>query len=214
MFGPVVTRRGFAALALSAVLVGTVGMTVGTARAADISGEARGFVGKMAQQAIDTISNSALGEADRLSKFRDLLTEGFDVPAIARFTLGRYWRVATDAQKAEFLTVFEQLIIDTYSTRFKEYKGEKLTILDSRNEDSDHATVQTQIVDPAGGRQPVRIEWRVLKSSGQLKIVDVLVEGVSMSVTQQQEFASAIQRNGGDVGLFITQLKDRVGKPW
>ncbi len=213
MLGPVVTRRGFAALAVSAVLVGGFGLAATPAHAADISGEARGFVEKMAQQAIDTISNPALGEAERLSKFRALLTEGFDVPAIARFTLGRYWRVATDAQKAEFLTVFEQLIIDTYSTRFKEYKGEKLTILGSRNEDSDHATVQTQIVDPAGGSQPVKIEWRVLKPGGQLKIVDVLVEGVSMSVTQQQEFASAIQRNGGDVGQFIAQLKEKVGKP-
>ncbi len=61
-----------------------------------------------------------------------------------------------------------------------------------------------------GGAQPLKIDWRVLKPQGSLKIVDVIIEGVSMSLTQQQEFGAVIQRNGGQLESLLATMRARV----
>ena len=59
------------------------------------------------------------------------------------------------------------------------------------------------MITSQGQGQPIRVDWRVRRG----KVIDVIVEGVSMSVTQRSEFASIIQRNGGKVSALINHLK-------
>lgn len=200
------SRRHALGLAFAASVAGLLPKL---AFAADISGESKAFVENMGRECIAAITNQAIPEADRRAKFRELLLAGFDVPAIGRFVLGRYWRVATDAQKQEFLKLFEAMILKTYADRFRDYAGEQFNVIGSRSEGDDHAMVQSRIIRPAG--EPINIEWRVLKPKGQLKIVDVIVEGVSMSSTQQEDYASGIQRGGGDLEPFLAELRQRYG---
>jgi len=195
------SRRAFGALSAAVAMAAAL-----PARAADISGPAAGFVQSLGEKALSTINDSSLGDADRKARFRKLFLDGFDVPAIGRFVLGKYWRVATDDEKAEFLRLFEDMVIRTYSARFKDFGGVNFKVSTSRSEGEDHAMVASQIIFP-DGKPPVKIDWRVLSPKGQLKIVDVLVEGVSMSVTQQEEFSSLIQRQGGQVGGLIQHLR-------
>lgn len=176
----------------------------------DISADAKGFVDKLGRDCIAAISDQSIPEEARRAKFKELLLDGFDVPAIGRFVLGRYWRTATDEQKQEFLKLFEAMILTTYADRFRNYGGEIFKVNTARSEGDNHSIVQSQIIRPSGG-EPIGIEWRVLKPKGSLKIVDVIVEGVSMSVTQQQEYASVIQRNGGSLDPFLADLRQRYG---
>lgn len=196
-----ISRRAFGTLGAAAFLAAAL-----PANAADISGAAAGFVQSLGERALSTINDASLGDADRKVRFRKLFLDGFDVPAIGRFVLGKYWRVATDDEKSEFLRLFEEMVIRTYSARFKDFGGVNFKVNTSRAEGEDHAMVASQIVFP-DGKPPVRIDWRVLSPKGQLKIVDVLVEGVSMSVTQQEEFSSLIQRQGGQVSGLIQHLR-------
>jgi phospholipid transport system substrate-binding protein len=196
--------------ALAVALLACAAQT-GSSHAADITGEARAFVGSLGEQAIATAANKVTPADEREQRFKALFLEGFDVPTIGRFVLGSYWRQASEEQKTEFLALFEAMVIKTYSARFSEYAGETFTVSGARNEGDDHAVVQTQIVRPTGGA-PIFIDWRILKPQGKLKIVDVIVEGVSMSVTQQQEFGSLIQRQGGQVSSLIDVLRQRYGK--
>ncbi len=68
----------------------------------------------------------------RVARFRQLFSADFDVPGIARFVLGRYWRVATPAQQQEFLKLFTDYIALAYSNRLAEYSGETLRVTGSR----------------------------------------------------------------------------------
>ena len=61
------------------------------------------------------------------------------------------------------------------------------------------------------GGEEVQVDWRVRNKGGSYKIVDVLVAGVSMSVTQRSDFASVIQRGGGNVDALIAELKNGRG---
>jgi phospholipid transport system substrate-binding protein len=178
------------------------------APAQELAKEAGVFVQALGDQAIKIITDKALSPTDREQKFHQMFVESFDVPAIGRFVLGRYWRTASDSQKAEFLKLFEDMIVKTYNNRFTEYKGEQFVVTNTRA-DGDSAMVTTNVTRP-GGNAPVKVDWRVLRPQGKLKIVDVVIEGVSMSVTQQQEFGSVIQRNGGQIDSLLASMRERI----
>jgi phospholipid transport system substrate-binding protein len=170
--------------------------------------EAAKFVQALGDQAIHIITDPQLTKADRASRFKTMFVDGFDVPAIGRFVLGRYWRTANDKQRAEFLTLFQDMIVATYTNRFSEYKGEQFQVTGSRA-DGDSVLVGTNVTQQKGG-PPVKVDWRVLGAPGKFKIVDVIIEGVSMSVTQQQEFGSVIQRNGGQIDGLLATMRERI----
>ena len=190
------------------LLVELVAAAPRPAPAQDLAKDAGTFVQSLGDQAIKVITDKGLSPVDREKKFHQIFVEHFDVPAIGRFVLGRYWRTASDAQKTEFLKLFEDMIVKTYNNRFTEYKGEQFVVTGSRG-DGDSAMVTTNVTRP-GNSQPVKVDWRVLKPQGQLKIVDVVIEGVSMSVTQQQEFGSVIQRNGGQIDSLLASMRERI----
>jgi phospholipid transport system substrate-binding protein len=203
-------RRAFL-VGLAALSMGFAGFAAVPAKAADsFTQEASSFVSSLGAEAISTITAPNLTEGERISRFRTLFVKGFDIPAIARFVLGRYWRTATPEQQQEFMRLFENMVVQTYAQRFKEYSGQQLRVTGAREEGDGRAIVASQILQPGGG-QPVRIDWRVAKSAGGDKIYDVIVEGVSMSVTEQQDFGSVIQRQGNGVDGLMAQLRDKYG---
>ena len=133
------------------------------------------------------------------------------MPGIARFVLGRYWKNATSEQQEEFVKLFEDYIALVYSSQLAAYSGETLKVTGSRA-DSEGAVVASEIIRPTGS-PPVKVEWRLTDQHGTYKIRDVAVDGISMAVTQRSEFASVIQRNGGQVQGLIAMLREKTGSP-
>jgi phospholipid transport system substrate-binding protein len=191
------------------VCVGMIGATLASSpsRAAD---DAAGFIDDLGKRAIQVLTSSE-ADADREQQFRALFDEGFDVPTISRFVLGPYWRSASDPQKDEFQKLFEAYIVHAYAVRFKDYSGQQMKILAARPEGDAAFLVQSQIAGPSGG-PPIKVDWRVGKSEHGFKITDVIVEGISMAVTERQEFASVIQRGGGQLEALLKVLRERSGQ--
>lgn len=175
---------------------------------ADVNLEgARNFVDSMAQRGIGFLSDETLTQAGQKEEFKDLLQDSFDIKTIARFSLGRYWRVASEAEKKEYLSLFEKMIIGVYSQRFGEYEGQKFEIRDVRQADETDFIVSSFVVPESGPE--IQIDWRVRYKEGRYKIIDVIVEGVSMAVTQRSDFASVIQRGGGSVKVLLDHLREK-----
>lgn len=139
-------------------------------------------------------------------EFKALVRQGFDLDLIGRFALGGAWRSASPEQQKEYQQLFATWVLDSYARRLGAYKGETFGILGSQSIADTDALVDTEIKRPDGA--PLKAGWRVREIGGQLKIIDVMVEGVSMALTQRQEFASVVQRQGLD-GL-IQELRTRV----
>jgi phospholipid transport system substrate-binding protein len=186
------------------VLAGALAPAIPAAAAADPAA----VVSNLGSRALEVLGKNA-PQSQRVARFRELLREDFDVPAISRFVLGRYWNVATEEQRAEFVKLFEEYIALAYSTRLAEYTGETFKVTGSRP-DADGAIVSSQILRPAGAA-PVKVDWRLIGRNGAYKISDVSVDGISMAVTQRSEFASVIQHNGGQVQGLITMLREKTG---
>ena len=168
--------------------------------------DARAFIAALGQQAIAALGPS-VSLAQRVERFRALFHNDFDVPGIGRFVLGRYWRVATPEEQQDFLQLFQEYIVRAYATRLGEYGGEPFRVTGSRP-NGPETIVASEIARPNSA--PIEVDWYVLQEGGHYKISDVYVGGVSMKVTQRDEFASVIARNGGRVGALLAQLRQKL----
>ncbi|GEO40220.1 phospholipid transport system substrate-binding protein [Skermanella aerolata] len=207
-------RRFILACAALLAFAGTVALP-SAGRADARSDAAAKFVQDLGARAIDVLVKPQLARDESMRRFRVLLNEGFDVPYISRFVLGPNWRTATQQQQQEYGTLFERLIVQVYADRFAQYSGknldvnETLKITGSRPEGDTDSIVNSQIIRPDA--PPVAVDWRIRTRDGKQKVIDVAVEGVSMSVTQRSEFSSVIQRGGGQIEALLDTLRQRVG---
>ena len=151
----------------------------------------------LGEQALSTLRQSGVSLSEREQEFGQILRNGFDLPLIARFVLGRYWRKANDDQRREYLDAFSDYVIKTYASRLGGFKGQSFAVTGTQiaGEKKD-VFVNTRIEQASG--PPIEAAWRVRETDGQYKIIDVVVQGVSMAVTQREEFASVTRQSGVD----------------
>ena len=209
--GVAVMRRFGAPIVAVLLAVATIAASA-QLRAAD---DAAGFISDLGQRTVQLLAAKA-PEKEREAKFRAIFEEGFDIPMISRFVLGGYWRTVSEAQRKDFTALFETYVIRAYAVRFNDYGGEQLKVTAARTEDEDNSMVQSVIARPSGA-PPIKVDWRVNRTAKGFKITDVVVEGVvvegvSMAVTQRQEFASVIQRNGGQIDALLKLLREKTGQ--
>jgi phospholipid transport system substrate-binding protein len=167
--------------------------------------DARTFVATLGEQAIQVLGPN-VPEVQRQARFRELFRDDFDLPGIGQFVLGRYWRVATPQEQQDFLGLFQEYLVRAYSARLGAYGGEPFRVTGVRP-NGDETVVTSEIVRANGNR--IAVDWYLI-GRGAYKITDVYVGGVSMKVTQRDEFASVIQRNGGRVEALIGQLRQKL----
>jgi phospholipid transport system substrate-binding protein len=169
--------------------------------------DAVAFMNKLWDRAVEVLNNKG-DPTVREARFRELFHSDFDCPGIARFVLGRYWRTASEEEQQEFVKLFEDYVVFVYTARLSNFGGEALKVRGSRS-DGDGVIVSTDVVSP-GTASPMRIDWRLVSENGAYKISDVIVEGVSMAVTQRSEFAAVVQRNGGQVRGLIAMMREKT----
>ena len=169
------------------------------------------FIRSLAQKAIGSLTDPDVLREERIDRFRALFSDSFAVRSIGKRALGRYWRKAGTEERMEYQKHFEQLMVVAYVDRFANYAGESLTIRESRIEDSAIATVFTEI-HRRGGKKPIRVDWVVGTNGTIFKIVDVKVEGISMTSTLRSEFSSIIRRRNGKVSGLIEELAKRTAQ--
>ncbi len=165
------------------------------------------FVQDLGDKAIAQLAGKQIPEAEERARFKALLTDYFDVNAIGKFTVGRaYWGSATPQQQQEFLSLYETQVTNAYAKRFEDYSGEQFKVTGQQKESEADTVVNSEISRP-NGAPPVPVQWRVRSENGSFKIADVIIAGISMAVTDRQQFAAVIERGGGTIQALIDALK-------
>lgn len=172
---------------------------------ADVGTGAENFINNMAKRGLDFLGDASMPHDQKKESFRKLLQDSFDLETIGRFVLGRYWKTATAQQRTEYQQLFRKMVADVYATRFGDYDGQKFETRGHRG-DGEKDTIVTSYIVPSNGPE-IQIDWRVRYKNGGYKVVDVIVEGVSMSVTQRSDFSAVIQRGGGDMQVLLAHLR-------
>lgn len=170
--------------------------------------DAAQFVRSFGDQAIAMLSDPALGPEDREREFRRLLTDGFHLELIGRFVLGRHWRRASDEERAEFQRLFEDYVVASYAQQLASYAGEQLVIQRGQVKGERGALVSSQITRPQG--DPIQVEWRLRRAGEGWRIIDVVIEGISMAVTHRSEFSSVIGSHGGRIDGLLEVLRGKT----
>ena len=191
----------------AAALAGLAGMVLvlfcgvaPTARADD-SKAAQAFIEKLGDDAISFLSDTSLTPDQRATKFAALFKNKFAVESIARFVAGAAWRAGTEAEQKEYIDLFTNFVVNTYAQRLSRYSGEQLKVGAARVID-DSVVVSSEIVQKNG--PPTKVDWRLRNTPDGFRILDVIIEGISMAITQRSDFA-ADARNG--LGALIASLK-------
>jgi phospholipid transport system substrate-binding protein len=162
-------------------------------------------IDKLGQQAFSDLGQSGMSLEEREAVFAQTLRKGFDLPLIARFVMGKYWRRATPEQRDDYVDLFGRFVIKTYSQHLGGFAGSAFEIVGAKPIGKKDVLVRTVVQRKSG--PPVKAGWRVREIKDQHKIVDVMVERISMAVTQRQEFASILKRDGVEGLLQILRAK-------
>ena len=157
-----------------------------------------GMIGNLGRQ-LQIVAELPSAE-QRRAEFRQLFHDDFDVPTLGRFVLGRFARILTPPQQQEFLALFENYVVATYSDRLTEYVagGVVPRVIGSRT-DPDGAIVSSQFVRGSGpaGSDAVRVDWRLTRErDGAYRITDIVIDGLSMAANGRSELEGVAERNG------------------
>lgn len=200
---PLPFRRDLAIPALALLLTSPARAQVDTARAA-------AFIQAAGDELVAAINNPGLSAAARHERVASILRRSVDIEAVGRFVLGRFWRVATPAEQHDYLRLFEASLIRNLAARFGEYQGVRFALGRTQSRTEDDALVSTVVTRP--GSSPFNLDWRVSEVGGQPKIVDLIAEGTSLRLTQRSEYASVIQRGGGQVSALLTAMRAQAAR--
>lgn len=197
------TRRTFLALALASCAL----LASPAARAAtDDPGR---FVTDMAQQAIQTAASTSLSRDARLDRFRTLFVAAFDMNELGKAVLGPYWRQASPVQQKQFLDLFRELQVLTWAGRFQDYSAVDLTVLGVGQSPDGTVVVESVIARGAGG-PPIPVLWRLTRTAEGFKVVDIVVEGVSMAITERKVYFAAMQSLGGKIDGLLDVMRRKI----
>jgi phospholipid transport system substrate-binding protein len=198
-----VSRRRIPALLIAGVLLASPAW-------ADSRDDGKAVVQKMADQVVTILADKGIDRAGKEARFRQILTQNFDVQTIGSWVMGPPWREATPAQKAEYLKLFESYIVKVYTGQLQTYSGEKVTVLGAEA-DGGGVEVSSRIVDVKNDRT-IELKWRLRKAGAQLKVRDILIENISMSQTQKREFAAVYQQRGNTIDGLIAALREKIAE--
>jgi len=167
------------------------------------------YVMEITENAINTLTDTSIDQNMKELRFGELFDKNFDVPSISRFVLGKYWKQASLDQKKKFIKAFRNYVVKTYSSRFNEYSGEQLKLLNFENESNPKIfIVHTGLeIDDAS---MIMVDWRIGKKKDKFVILDIIIEGISLAITQRSEFVSVIDQNDGNIDQLISLLIEKT----
>ncbi len=174
-----------------------------------MTGTAAAFLVSLTDQAIEQLTDASLPVMERERSFRSLFRANFDIPAIGRFVLGRYWRKARPEVRKDFLSAFEEIMAQGFTSRFAGYADTKFEVVSVQAVKREGQFKLSFRITPTEG-EIYLVGWLVEQRKGQFRVLDVVGEGVSMALTLRSEYASVIKRSGGRVEGLVAQLRKHI----
>ena len=163
------------------------------------------FVSTFTEEAISILSNDSINDSEKTKAFTSLVMSSIDLPLISKFVLARSWKESSDDQKQRYLIAFKDYFVNSYANKLDQYSGEKIAIIDSE-EAGKYVIVNSNIVREGTDTLKINLKWRLLNRDGQIKIIDLNIEGISLIIAQREEFQSFLANNNYDLDKLIEKI--------
>tara|TARA_Y100000389_G_scaffold196123_1_gene228508 strand:- start:2112 stop:2687 length:576 start_codon:yes stop_codon:yes gene_type:complete len=158
------------------------------------------------RQFINSIGNAIVTFDDK-KKLIDLMEESIDFQWISRYVLGKQYHNFTKQQKSDFTKLYKVFLINTYGPKFDNYSAKSFKI-DAIEEKKKYNFVKSTLEISDGTRVSFAFRIKRDKIDNKFKIIDVIVEKVSLIITQKSEFSSAIAQSG--ISNFLKKMQEKV----
>ncbi len=154
-------------------------------------------------------SGAAPSLRERRTEILHIVDEYFDFGEMAKRALGRPWKEQPPQKQQEFVDLFKQLLFNYYVGRVETYTytDEKL-VYDEQKIEGDYALVKTRVLNYKNTN--IQLDYRLKQISGQWKVYDVVIEGVSLVENYRGQFSSILSSKPFDA--FLTQLREKVAE--
>ena len=164
------------------------------------------FVQSTVNRASKVLSDN-LSRDQKISKLKSIAAETVDIQGIGMYTLGSYRKALSENQKKEYDTLFEQYFLKTFSSRLAEYSNPEIEVKKKKQLNKNY-TMVSSILIATEQRPEVKIDWRIYtKNPDDIKIRDLIIEGLSLVRTQKEEFSSIIRSNDGNIDALFSNLR-------
>lgn len=198
----------------SLIYVLMLGLCIGSAYAAPTPETARAMIDQVGKEVLGVLGNAELNGEQQQTQLIELLQRAINLDITGRLILGKQWRMATPEQREEYLKLFKPYALANLASRIRASNAkvplQTFTIVDQKALSDSDLVVSTDLFWP--GYPPYRLDWRLRDADdGTVKAIDVVVQGVSMVVSQRSEFGSVISRDGLE-GL-LEQMRRQVERP-
>ena len=164
------------------------------------------FVQSTVNRASQILSDD-ISKIEKIEKLKVVAKDTVDIKGIGLYTLGKYRKELTDAQKDQYNELFNAYFLKSFSSRLAEYTNPKIDV-QSQEKLSENYTIVSSILVATETRPEVKIQWRIYtKNPDKPMIRDLIIEGLSLARTQKEEFGSIIQSNDGNIESLFSSLK-------
>lgn len=173
---------------------------------ADAVSDAQALVQTLSNEMTQLV-NSGRSASQLTGEFERLLSRYADMPAVSASVLGPPWRGASNAQRQGFVAAFQGYLARRYGGQFNEYRNAKIVVTGAR--DGGRAGVLVNTVVQRPGQENVGVDWQISDRSGRARVVNLLIEGVSMLANERAEVGAMLDAQGGSIDRLIAALNAR-----
>jgi phospholipid transport system substrate-binding protein len=195
--------RGLAALALLGLLAGAPP----PAPSAEGAGP-REVVAKTIDEALAVLKDEKLSKQERRSRVQEIAYARFDFDTMSRLVLARNWSRFSEPQKAEFEREFKTFLARSYGSRLDAYDHQEVAIIGEQAEPRGDVTIRTRI--QGGDFEGVAMDYRLRDRGGEWRVIDVVIEGISLVANYRDQFKEVLSRGGPDGLLHELRQKNSV----
>jgi phospholipid transport system substrate-binding protein len=191
--------------------LGFVGALTVSARAADPEADGRAIIQSMGDALLATL-RAGPDKATREARFGEMYRRNFDNAGLAALTAGRAYTAASKAQQQEYQKLFETYVVKAYAELLQQYQGERLRV-DKSETDGQSIVVISNLVppDPRAPRE-IEMKWRMRVIGGRLMVTDVVIDKISMALTEKRAFADWMHERGGTLEGLMGKLREKIAR--
>lgn len=178
-----------------------------------VSGLAEEGARTVIEQTVDAVlgilKDPALSKEQRRAQLEKLAESRFDFQTMSRLVLARDWKRLDPDQQAQFVKEFETYLSNDYGSRIERYNQEQVEVLGEQQEPRGDVTVKTKIV--GGDNDGALVDYRMRRKDGPWRIIDVVIEGISLVANFRDQFRDVMGRDGPVV--LIEKLREKNAEP-
>ena len=169
------------------------------------------FVQQTADEASEAL-NKRLSKEEKMEKLKVIAKKAVDIKGIGYYSLGKHRKGLAEKEKKEYIEIFEEYFLKSFSSRLAEYTDPKIRV-ESQKILNEKYTMVSSVLMATKDKPEIKIDWRVItKNPDKPLIIDVIIEGVSLAKVQREEFNSIIQNKDGDINALLLNLKEFILK--